>query len=83
MFVQKMRIVCTEDAASFHILEPRNIVDNAHDHLTNVQKMRIVGSEDAALFQIQEQGWRVDIVENAQVHQLLLEESEDQFSISF
>ena len=83
MFVQKMRIVCTEDAASFHILEPRNIVDNAHGHQMNVQKMRIVGLEDAALFQIQEPGWRVDIVETAQVHQLLLEESEDQFSISF
>ena len=83
MVVPKMRIVCTEDAAFFHIVEPKNIVDNAHGHQMNVQKMRIVGLEDAALFQIQEPGWRVDIVENAQVHQLLLEESEDQFSISF
>ena len=48
MFVPKMRIVCTEDAASFRIVEPRNIVDNAHGHQMNVQKMLIVGLEDAA-----------------------------------
>ena len=63
MFVQKMRIVCTEDAASFHILEPRNIVDNAHGHQMNVQKIRIVGLEDAAFLHIQEPGWRIVIVD--------------------
>ena len=75
-----MRIVCTKDAASIYILEPRNIVYNAQ---MNVQKIRIVGSENAALFRIQEPRWRLDTVETAQVQQLLLEEPEDQFSISF